>query len=323
MLTVQVGAIAEDQFAVAILVASQGSVSVATPLADQGFDGYIRRVGSLDVAPYQLKARRTLTSSGSYVAYLPVRAIRNDPHAYLVLAFLTPPDFRIHHRLWIIPVPYFLRHCPRDKATGRSPAQYVFRGHLNGRQDPWSPFLTDLSELGARWLHQLFGSPAVSRLPLSVSSPAKPAFGTYGELWLAAELERLGTDRIVVARERVDVDTVDLLLHGLRNHRFTGLQVKTATIESGRVQFNLSQDTFFVDERLFLIVLPCHRDGSLGRICFMLPSEVVPAVTSHTSYRGRPRYQGKIRVDQIQEQVAPHAVATEKLGSAILRTALK
>lgn len=318
----QVGAIAEDELAIAILVASRGSVSVAVPLVDQGFDGYIRRVGTLRVAPYQLKARRTMTADGSYVAYLPIRAIRHDPHGSLVLAFVPPPDLRLYRRLYVIPVPYFIEHCRQDKATGSSPAQYVFRGHLDGRgPDSFSEFLTDLSELGTRWLDPLLGVSWIGRPPLAVAPPARPAFGSYGELWLAAELQRIGKERVGVARERVDIDTVDLLLHQLRSHRFAGVQVKTATIESGRVQFGLSQDTFFVDPSLVLIVLPCSKDGRVGSTSFMLPSAAVPALTSRTSYRGKPRYQGKIRVSQIAEKFVPYAVPTEELGSAILRAA--
>ncbi len=294
---------------------------MATPLVDQGFDGYIRRVGTLHVAPYQLKARRTLSAAGTYVAYLPVRAVREDPHGYLVLAYMPPPALRLHRGLYVIPVQYFIAHCPRDQATGRSLAQYVFRGHLDGeRRDPWKPFLNDLSDLG-RWLDLLPGTPPIDHPPLAVPPAAKPSLGTYGELWLAAELERLGQDRVVVARERVDVDTVDLLLHELRTHRFAGLQVKTATIESGRVQFGLSQDTFFVDPSLVLVVLPCSQDGRVGSTSFILPSVAVPGLTSHTAYRGRARYTGKIRVNQIGERFRQYAVPTERLGSTILQSA--
>jgi hypothetical protein len=318
---VQVGAIAEDELAIAILVASHGSVAVATPLVDQGFDGYVRRVGTLQVAPYQLKARRTLSAAGTYVAYLPVRAIREDPHGHLVLAYMPPPALSLYRRLYVIPVPYFIAHCPRDQATARSAAQYVFRGHLDGkRPDQWEPFLNGLSDFGRRWLDLLPGRSPMDRPPLTVRPAAKPALGTYGELWLAAELERLGQERFVVARERVDVDTVDLLLHELRTHRFAGLQVKTATIESGRVEFGLSQDTFFVDPSLVLVVLPCSQDRRLGNTSFILPSVVVPGLTSHTSYRGRPRYTGKIRVTQIAERFRQYAVPTERLGAAILKS---
>jgi hypothetical protein len=294
---------------------------VAIPFVDQGFDGYVRRVRTMHVAPYQLKARRTLSAAGTYVAYLPVRAIREDPHGYLVLAYMPPPALSLYRRLYVIPVSHFVAHCPRDQATGRSLAQYVFRGHLDGdRPDPWTPFVSDLSDVGNRWLDLLPGSPPIDRQPLAVPPAAKPALGAYGELWLAAELERLGQERFVVARERVDVDTVDLLLHELRTHRFAGVQVKTATIESGRVEFGLSQDTFFVDPSLVLIVLPCSEGGRVGSTSFILPSIDVPGLTSHTSYRGRPRYTGKIRVNQIAERFRQYAVPTERLGSAILKT---
>jgi hypothetical protein len=82
----------------------------------------------------------------------------------------------------------------------------------------------------------------------------------------------------------------------------------------------LSQDTFFVDPSLVLVVLPCSQDGHVGSTSFILPSVTVPGLTSHTSYRGRPRYRGKIRVNQIAERFQQYAVPTERLGSAILKT---
>lgn len=320
MLTVQVGAIAEDELAIALLLASGGSASVAMPLVDQGFDGYIRGIGTLRVVPYQLKARRTLTTNGSFVAYLPLRAVRPDPHGLLVLAFLPPPELRLYRRLYVIPAQYFIEHCPRDKATGRSPAQYVFRGHLDGRRpDRWGQFLTEVSDLARRWLDPLLGSKG--QRDLAVAPVAKPALGGYGELWLAAELQRLGQEGIVVARERVDIDPVDLLLHELRTHRFAGLQVKSATIKSGRVQFGVSQETFFIDRSLLFVVLPCSQDGRLASTSFVLPSAAVPELTSRETYRGRLRFQGKIRVDRIAEKFQPYAVPTDELGSTILQKA--
>lgn len=304
--------------AIAIVLASAGLAAVATPLVDQGFDGYIRRVRSLRVAPYQLKARRTLTPDGSFVAYLPIRAVRPDPNGSLVLAFVPSPSLHLYRRLYVIPVGYFIEHCPQDKATSNSPAQYVFRGHLD-RERPglFDQFLIDVSDLGPRWLDPILG--LTGRPPLAVTSVGKPALGGYGELWLAAELLRVGQERIVVARERVDVDTVDLLLHDLRGHRFAGLQVKTATIESGRVEFGLSQDTFFIDPALALVVLPCLQDGRLASTSFVLPSAAVPELASQTADRGRPRYEGKIRVDRIAEKFRPYARPTESLGSSILQ----
>src|SRR5260370_40550912 len=79
LLAVQVGAIAEDELAIAIVVDSPGAVSVAMPLVDQGFDGYARRLRTLSVAPYQLKARRTLSHDGRYIAYPRAHQIPDYP----------------------------------------------------------------------------------------------------------------------------------------------------------------------------------------------------------------------------------------------------
>lgn len=321
LLTPQVGGIAEDELAIGILLAFQGSVSIGVPLVDQGFDGYVRRLRTMRVVPYQLKARRTLTASGSYVAYLPVRAVRDDPTGALVFVYMPVPRYALHRRLYVIPVRYFIEHCPRDKTTGRTPAQYVFRGHLDGqRHGPFDQFLFDLNDLGSCWLEPLLGKPDDDRAALAVPPVAKPALGGYGELWLASELQRLGTDRIVVARHRVDVDAVDLLVHDLRIHRFGGLQVKTATINAGRVEFRLPQATYFVDPRLLVAILPCLEDGRLAGTAFVIPSAAISSLTSTTRFNGRPAYVGHIRVDRITDAIKPHTVALSELGSTILGT---
>src|SRR5207245_10926300 len=88
LLAVQVGAIAEDELCIAIVVASQGAVSVAMPLVDQGFDGYARRLRTLSVAPYQLKARRPLSHDGRYIDYPRARAIRAALYIHVTFSLL-------------------------------------------------------------------------------------------------------------------------------------------------------------------------------------------------------------------------------------------
>jgi hypothetical protein len=324
LLAVQVGAIAEDELAIVILVESQGSVSVAMPLVDQGFDGYARRLRTLSVAPYQLKARRTLSHDGRYIAYPRAHSIRDDPKGYVIFAYLPGPHLRAHRKLWIIPSPYFIQHCPRVTTADGSIDQYVFQSPLEGGRSQWNRFYFDLDDLRTAWLDRIPGWKPLPTLPLGVTPAASSAFGGYGELWVSAQLELVGKNRLVVARERVDVDAVDLLLHDLKTYGVAGLQVKTATINADLgVQLNVSKDTFFEDDQLFVVVLPAHRDGQLHETSFLVPSTLIPRLTSAIQDGTHVRYQTNFRVEPPSEKFRRFAVPTAKLGDAIIRAAFR
>jgi hypothetical protein len=324
LLAVQVGAIAEDELAIAIVVDSPGAVSVAMPLVDQGFDGYARRLRTLSVAPYQLKARRTLSHDGRYIAYPRAHSIRDDPKGHVIFSYLPGPHLRTHRKLWIIPTPYFIQHCPRVTTADGSIDQYVFQSPLEGGRSQWNRFYVDIDDLRTAWLDRIPGWKTLPTLPLAVAPAASSAFGGYGELWVSAQLELVGKNRLVVARERIDVDAVDLLLHDLRSYGIAGLQVKTATINADLgVQLNVSKDTFFEDDRLFVVILPAHRNGQLHETSFLVPSTVIPAITSSIHDGTRLRYQTNFRVDPPSEKFRPFAVPTAKLAAAILRAAFR
>jgi hypothetical protein len=324
LLTVQVGAIAEDELAIAILVASRGSVSVAVPLVDQGFDGYARRVRTLSVAPYQLKARRTLSHDGLYIAYPRAHSIRADPKGYVIFSYLPGPRLGAYRKLWVIPTPYFIEHCPRVTTPDGSIDQFVFQSPLDGARNQWNQFQHDIDDLRTAWFDRIPGWKPLPTVPLTVAPAASSAFGGYGELWVAAQLELAGKDRVVVARERIDVDAVDLLVHDLRTYAMAGLQVKTATINANLgVQLNVSQDTFFEDDRLFVVVLPAHRDGQLHETSFLIPSTEIAAITSSVQDGTHVRYQTNFRVEPPSEKVRPFAVPTARLGAGIMQAAFR
>lgn len=225
----QLGALAEDELAAAILVASRGSAAVALPVVDRGFDSYIRRVGTMQIIPVQAKARRTLRADGGFVATIRSASVRDEPSGYLILGYLPPPELHLYRHIWVIPTHYFLEHCPRSGDF------LLFESHLDGsRRSPWNKFLLELSNLGAEWLFRQPGwtsSPGLRQADTAAEA-AGSALGGFGELWVAAQLEIAGGSRIAVARERIDVDVVDLIVHDLRRHAFTGLQVKTSVIDS-------------------------------------------------------------------------------------------
>jgi len=290
----QVGVLAEDELGAAILVASFGSAAIGIPVVDRGFDSYVRRVRTMKVIPIQAKARRTLRADGGFVANIRVASVRDEPSGYLILAYLQPPELHLYRHIWVIPIPYFLEHCPRSGDF------LMFESHLDGsRRSPWNEFLLELSNLGAEWLFRQPGwtSPPALTQADAAAAAAGSALGGFGELWVAAQLEMAGGNRIAVARERVDVDVVDLIVHDLRLHAFTGLQVKTSVIDSqGVVQFHLPQSTFFIDDHLLIAVVPCTRAGSVAERCLLIPSAAIPSLTSVTEHKRRLEYLSLIHI---------------------------
>jgi hypothetical protein len=284
---------------------------------DRGFDAYIRRVGTMHTIPVQAKARRTLRADGGFVGTIRVASLRDDPSGYLILAYLQPPDLHLYRHVWVIPMPYFLEHCPRSGNF------FSFESHLDGsNRSPWNNHLVELGNLGSDWLFRRPGwsTPLGFTLAQAEVGRETSALGGYGELWLAAQLELAGGNRISVARERVDVDVVDLIVHDLRMHTFTGLQVKTSVIDNqGVVQFHLPQSTFFSDDRLLIAVIPCTRAGSVHETCLLIPSAAVPSLTTVTEHKGRPEYHGNIHVSPVSARYAPFARPSPDLAKAILK----
>jgi hypothetical protein len=97
------------------------------------------------------------------------------------------------------------------------------------------------------------------------------------------------------------------------------LAIHTSSLNArGIVQFRIRHDTFFIDSRLFVIILPCLDDGALHDTAFVIPSADVPAVTTASSDRGDPGYQGSFRLEPLAEKMRPYAVPIEALGVAVL-----
>jgi hypothetical protein len=206
---------------------------------------------------------------------------------------------------------------------------YLFSGYLDERFDrPANQFLVDADQLHRQWLDRIPGWKDPVRAPRLASGPsvqevprpASRAFGKYGELWLASQLMRAGLQNVVVAQDRLRVDCVDLLLHDLRSYAIAGLVVHTSSLNArGVVQFRIRLDTFFIDPHLFVVVIPCMSDGTLHDTAFLIPAADVPTVTTISSDRGDPGYQGSFRLDPLAEKMRPFAVPMGKLGPTILQ----
>jgi len=316
----QLGSVAEDRLATAIQLSAPGTVAVAFPLLDLGFDLYPRRIRTLRAHPVQVKARSFLEPDGEFQAS--VGSLHGDPNGYVLLPYVPPPDWQLHARLWAIPIPEFLKMAQRH-GDG-----YLFSGYLDARfaGSAANQFLVDTNRLHHQWLERIPGwkQPVrASRLGVGpnveVPRPASRAFGKYGDLWLASHLVRAGLQNVVLAQDRLRVDCVDLLLHDLRTYAIGGLVIHTSSLNArGIVQFRIRHDTFFIDPHLFVVILPCLDDGAFHDTAFVIPSADIPTVTTASSDRGDPGYQGSFRLDPLAEKMRPFAVPTVRLGASVL-----
>ena len=317
----RLGSVAEDRLATAIPLSEPGTAAVAFPLLDLGFDLYPRRIRTLRAHPVQVKARSFLEPDGEFQAS--IASLHEDPNGYVLLPYVPPPDWQLHARLWAIPIPEFVK-LAQPHGNG-----YLFSGYLDQRfpRSATNQFLVDVDQLHRQWLGRIPGwkdpvraprlapSPSMEEVP----RPASRAFGKYGELWLASQLMRTGLQNVVVAQDRLRVDCVDLLVHDLHSYGIGGLVVHTSSVNArGIVQFRIRHDTFFIDPNLFVVVIPCMSDGALHKTAFLIPAAEIQAVTTASSDRGDPGYQGSFRLDPLAEKMRPFAVPTEKLGATVL-----
>ena len=317
----QLGSVAEDQLATAMVLSAPGAATVGLPLVDLGFDLYLRRIRTLRAHPVQVKARSFLEPDGEFQAS--IMSLHTDPNGYVLLPYLPPPHWQLHPRLWAIHIPEFLKLAkPHD--TG-----YLFSAYLDGRfpQSASNQYLIDVDKLRRQWLERIPGwKDPVPAPQLGVTSeseevprPASRAFGKYGELWLASQLMRAGLQNVVIAQDRLRVDCVDLLLHDLPSCAIGGLAIHTSSLNArGIVQFRIRRDTFFIDPQLLVVVIPSGKDGELHDTAFVIPAVDVPAITTASSDRGDPGYQGSFRLEPLAEKMRPFAVPTEQLGGTVL-----
>src|SRR5713101_248123 len=285
----QLGAVAEDRLATAIQVSAPGTVAVALPLLDLGFDLYPRRIRTLRCHPVQVKARSFLEPDGEFQAS--VGSLHADPNGYLLMPYIPPPDWQLHARLWAIPIPEFLK-LARPHGDG-----YLFSGYLDARfaRSAANQFLVDTNRLHQQWLDRIPGWKQPVGAPRlrtdsnieDVPRAASRAFGKYGGLWLASQLMRAGLENVVLAQDRLRVDCVDLLLHDLRTYAIGGLAIHTSSVNArGIVQFRIRRDTFFVDRQLLVVIIPCRNDGELHATAFVIQAADVPAITTASLDRG-------------------------------------
>jgi hypothetical protein len=314
--TAQFGPMAEDLVAVSIEAAASGTATIARPVVDRGVDLYLRRLRSLLTIPIQVKAFQHLSPDGNGNLDIPVSDIGDDPSGYLVMVHVPAPHDQLYRHLFLIPFREFRERCPRAVIHGRE--CFSFTGNFSSVSGgPWDSYLLDIDRL-PQWLATVPGWTA----PIPpVPSPPRPHpvvegdvltqwRGDIGRLWAATELERAGAGSIVLAEDRVRLDTVTLLIHDLSSRQIAGLHIRTGKITTARtVHFEVLRPPFFIDQRLYVLLVLLQHDDRLHDFCLLIPSGALPDLG----------YSETITVDPLTKRFSPYRVPSDEVGSALLK----
>lgn len=314
--TAQFGPMAEDLVAVSLEAAGSGTATMARPIVDRGIDLYLRRLRSLLTIPVQVKAFQHLSPDGNGNLDIPVSDIADDPNGYFVIVHLPAPHDQLYRRLFVIPFREFRQRCPRAVIHGRD--CFSFNGNFAGvSSDLWNAYLLDIDRL-PQWLVTIPGW--TTPIP-PVPHPPRPRpivegdalyqwRGDVGRLWATTELERAGGGSVVLAEDRVRLDTVTLLIHDLSSRHVAGLHIRTGKITTGRtVHFEVLRPPFFIDERLYVLLVLLQHYDRVHDFCLLIPSEAVPNLG----------YSETITLDPLTRRFGPYRVPSEEVGLAFLK----
>jgi hypothetical protein len=307
---------AEDLVAVSIEAAASGSGTIARPIIDRGVDLYLRRLRSLLTTPFQIKAFQHVSPDGNGRFDLPVTELPTDPGAILAIVHVPPPYDQLYRRVFLIPVPLFRERCPRGRFQDRD--CFSFTGNFSGVvTDLWSDCLFDIDQL-PDWL----ASQAGWSVPIPpVPHPAHPHplvqgdslttwRGDIGRLWMATELERAGGGSIVIAEDRVRLDTVTFLLHDLSSRRMAGLHIRTGKVTPDRrIHFEVSRPPFFIDERLYVLLALLRPDDRAHDFCLLIPSDELPGLG----------YSSTVTLDPLTKRFEPYRVPSDEVAQVFLK----
>lgn len=313
--TAQFGPMAEDLVAVSIEAAASGSATIARPIVDRGVDLYLRRLRSLLTTLIQVKAFQHLSPDGNGNLDIPVNDVGEDPNGYLVMVHVPAPYDQLYRRLFVISFREFLESCPRALLHGRE--CFAFTGNFSGAAgDLWRNNLLDIDRL-PEWLASLSGwttpIPPVPHPPRHrpvVEGDALTQWrGDIGRLWAATELERAGGGSIVLAEDRVRLDTVTLLIHDLSSRHIAGLHIRTGKITPGRtVHFEVPRPPFFIDKRLYVLLVLLRADDQVNDFCLLIPSHDLPGLG----------YSETITLDPLTKRFGPYRVSSDDVGQMFL-----
>ena len=316
--TAQFGPMAEDLLAVSLEAAAGGTATVVRPIVDRGTDLYLRRLRTLLTIPIQVKAFRQVGPDGGANLDIPLQDVRDDRNGYLAVVHAPAPYDQLYRRVFLIPQRVFRGRCPRGLSHGIE--KFLFNVNFSGMSaDLWSEFLLDIDRL-PEWLASISGwsgpvppapQPARTDGAMPMEDPNR-WLGNLGRLWVAGELERAGAGSIVVGEDRVRLDTVSLLIHDLQNGEFAGLHIRTGRITPGRtVHFEVLPSSFFVDKRLFVLLVLLRQDTRPYDFCLLMPSEAIPGLG----------YSETITVDPLTKRFLQYRVPTDQVGAVFLKQA--
>jgi hypothetical protein len=205
---------------VALAAAASGSGTVARPLIDRGVDLYLRRLRTLLTVPIQVKACRHVSPDAVVTEEIAAADLRHLSGGYLAMLHVPPPYDQLYQRLYLIPIREFRERCPRTRSHGIESFRFV--ANFGGSADDLrSPFVVDVERLAdwiasiPDWTKPIPPLPAAAKVNTRILTREADNLNIsgLGTLWAAAELERVGGDRITVAEDRVRLDPVTVLVH--------------------------------------------------------------------------------------------------------------
>src|SRR5260370_5517329 len=144
----------------------------------------------------------TLNPSKLLAFRVKVASVHQDPKGAILFAYFPAPGPRQFQRLFAIPLPYFIAHCPREHAAAGE--YFTFYAGLKGSgRSKWSEFFFEFRALEQQWLDELPGWK--KRMPAMIGGieaglPASDARehrvrGACAELFVAGDREAAGGHR--------------------------------------------------------------------------------------------------------------------------------
>lgn len=316
LISAQFGPMAEDLLAVSLVAAASGSGTVARPIVDRGIDLYLRRLRSLLVMPIQVKSFRQLSPDGMETMLLPVAEVPST-NGSLALVHLPEPYDQLYRRIFLVPFDEVHRKFPRTTSQGVE--SFVVTANFAGSSMPVSAFSVDMDDLAA-WIESIPGwaKPATAG-PDYHKEVHNPKGGVrtaweagVGRLWIASEIERVAAGSVVIAEDRVRLDTVTLLVHHLHGGKLAGLHVRTQRISNaGTVHFEVKRPTFFIDSDMYVLLVLLGRGARLNDFCLLIPSQAIPTLG----------YSETLTIDPLTKKFAPYWVPTQDVAAAFLSAA--
>ena len=308
----------EDLLAVSLTAAGGGLATIGRPMVDRGVDLYLRRLRSLLTIPIQVKGFTHVSPDANVTMDLLISDVHDAPNGHIAFVHVPPPYDQLYRRLFLIPIAEFRERCPVVTTGGKRGFHFV-ANVAGGTKDPWSEFLMYIERL-PEWLGTIPGwmnpvppapSPATGELlALNEKSDHDNLSEAHlGRLWATAEIVRAGLDRVVIVEDRVRLDTVTLLLHDAATGQIAGLHIRTAAFpQDRRIHFDVKRRGFFVDPKLYVLLVLLEAGHKPPDFCLLIPSEAIPELG----------YSETLTLDPLTRRFRPYQLPCDQLGPVLL-----